>query len=169
MLHARLMSGALGTDLSMLGFADQLSGGLGDGGFFRVSAQSAENSRSLRTALNDMYNWIMDIHTLNRYGMVFTKGNRPVNINFYGSISALEAEKQRTRTDQMGSGGVLVQTMQQMKEMKMPKQMFETFLSKQMGIDEDQAKMYAAIADIKSDADDDAGGGFHGGGKNGAF
>ena len=34
MLHAKLLAGALGVDLSMLGFADTLAGGLGEGGFF---------------------------------------------------------------------------------------------------------------------------------------
>jgi hypothetical protein len=42
MLHARMLAGALGVDLSMLVFADQLSGGAWRGGFFRVSAQAAD-------------------------------------------------------------------------------------------------------------------------------
>lgn len=93
MLHARLLSGSLGVDLSMLGFADQLSGGLGDGGFFRTSAQIAENARVIRGALSNFFYSVADIHTYKKYGFVFEPNERPYVINYYGSISALEAEK----------------------------------------------------------------------------
>ncbi|MGL5290127.1 MAG: hypothetical protein ACRC9N_11730 [Aeromonas sp.] len=143
MLHARLTAGAIGVDLSMLGFADQLSGGLGDGGFFRTSAQVAERARVIRVALADFFNQVIDIHTLNRYGVVFPPADRPWTINFYGSISALEAEKQRTRADGMNAGLMLVQGMQQLKELGADKEMMVSFLSKVMALDEDQAEQYA--------------------------
>ena len=111
LLHARLLSGALGVDLSMLGFADQLSGGLGEGGFFRVSAQAAERARVIRVALAEFFNHVIDIHTMRRYGVVFSPTERPWVINFFGSISALESEKQRTRADSMNAGMLLVQSL----------------------------------------------------------
>lgn len=166
MLHAKLVGGALGVDISMIGFAEQLSGGLGDGGFFRMSAQVAEKSRLLRGALADFFNSIIDIHTLNKYGMVFDPKNRPWNINFYGSISAMEAEKQRTRSDAMQSGSVLIQAMQQMREAGMDKKTFAMFLSQQMGVDEDQAKIYSSIVDAAPPQTDDFGSG-RGGGNGG--
>lgn len=163
LLHARLLSGALGVDLSMLGFADQLSGGLGEGGFFRVSAQAAERARVIRVALADFFYHVIDIHTYRRYGIVFEPSDRPWEINFFGSISALEAEKQRTRTDSMNSGMLLVQAMQMLKEMGATKDMMAEFLTKTMMLDEDQAKMYASIVDAKPQ-DGGMGGGFGGGG-----
>lgn len=161
MLHARLLSGALGVDLSMLGFADQLSGGLGEGGFFRVSAQAAERARIIRVALSEFFNHVIDIHTMRRYGVVFDAKERPWEINFFGSISALEAEKQRTRSDSMNAGMLLVQSMQMMKELGASKEIMGHFLSKTMILDEDQAKLYAAIVDAKPP--EDGGGGFGGG------
>jgi len=132
-----LLSGAIGVDLSMLGFSEILSGGLGEGGFFRTSAQAAERARVIRSSLAECINHIIDIHTLNKYGYVFTKKERPFRINFYGSISALEAEKEETKQSTMNSGLLLVQAMQAMKEAGADSDMMKQFLSKQMMIDEE--------------------------------
>jgi hypothetical protein len=164
MVHARLLAGALGVDLSMLGFADQLSGGLGEGGFFRVSAQAAERARVIRVALAEFFNQVVDIHTMHRYGIVFEPKDRPWQINFFGSISALEAEKQTTRTNMMNAGMQLAQAMQMMKEMGASEEIMIDYLTNQMQLDEDQAKLYATIVRQKekapSDDDDLGGGGF---------
>ncbi len=147
MLHAKLLAGALGVDLSLIGFADILSGGLGEGGFFRTSAQVAERSRMIRAALTDFFNWIIDIHTLTKYGTVFNPSERPWQINFFGSISALEAEKQRTRTDAMTAGLNIIQSMQMLKEMGANKKVMSAFLTKEMMLDEPEAELYSQIAE----------------------
>lgn len=143
MFHAKALAGALGTDLSMLGFGDLLGGGLGEGGFFRMSAQAAENSRSIRAALEDFYYHIIDIHVLNRYGIVFAPSERPYQINFYGSISALESERQKTKFDAANSGMLLAQTLQMVKDLGFDKEALITFISKTLLIDEDLAQIYA--------------------------
>lgn len=149
MLHARLLAGALGVDLSMIGFADQMSGGLGEGGFFRVSAQTAERARVLRVAVEDFFNQVINIHTLMRYGVVFDEGERPWDVNFFASLSALESERQRTRADAMNAGAILVQTIQQLKDMGASKEIMQEYLTKTMQVDEDQAKLYAQIVEAK--------------------
>jgi len=155
LFHAKMLAGALGTDMSMLGFSDQLSGGLGEGGFFRMSAQAAENSRSIRHALSDFYHHVIDIHTLNRYGFVFDANERPYLINFYGSISALEAEKQKTKAEAMNAGMMLAQTIQLFKDMGASKEILEAFLSKTLMIDEAQAKLYAKIVEMTPPMEDE--------------
>ncbi|SET41379.1 hypothetical protein SAMN05216326_12564 [Nitrosomonas marina] len=164
--HARLLSGGIGVDMSMIGFADQMAGGLGEGGFFRTSAQAAENARHIRTSLADFIYHIIDIHTLKKYGVVFSASERPWTVNFYGSISALEAEKQRTRQDSMNAGMILVQAMQQMKDIGATEEIMEDFLTKEMLLDEDQAKTYAAIVKAKDEdeTNDDGFGNRSGGG-----
>lgn len=161
MLHARLLAGSLGVDLSMIGFADQMSGGLGEGGFFRVSAQAAERARVIRTSLEAFFDSVINIHTLKRYKRVFSYQEKPWDINFYSTISALEAEKQRTRLDAVNSGSLLAQTIQLVKDMGADKEFMETFLCKTMQLDEDQAKLYAKIVDQKppQDAGEDPMGG----------
>lgn len=162
--HAKMLTGAIGTDLSMVGFADQLSGGLGDGGFFRMSAQAAENARSIRSALSEFFYHIIDIHCLNRYGFVFDRADRPYLINFYGSISALEAERAKAKADAMNGGMLLAQTIQLLKDMGATKEIMEEFLSKTLLIEEEQAKLYAKIVDVKPpDMGMEGGGGFGGG------
>jgi len=155
MLHARLTAGAIGVDLSMLGFADMLAGGLGEGGFFRTSAQVAERARVIRVALADFFNQVIDIHTLHKHGVVIPAAERPWSINFYGSISALESEKQRTRSEGMSVGLMLAQGMQQLKELGADKQMMMRFLTDIMALDEDQAEQYAANLARQSAPDDE--------------
>ena len=163
MFHARLLSGALGVDLSMIGFADQMSGGLGEGGFFRMSAQAAERARVIRVALEECFNQIIDVHTYHKYGVVFTPSERPWDINFYGSISALEAEKQRTKADAMNAAGLIAQTIAALKEIGATKEIAERFLQKEMMIDEEDAKLYAEILDQKPEGEMGMEGGFGGG------
>lgn len=67
---------------------------------------------------------------MTKYGIVFNSNERPYEINFFGSISALEAEKQRTRADSMNSGMMLVQAMQQMKDLGATEEMMHEFLTK---------------------------------------
>ena len=131
----------------MLGFADQMSGGLGEGGFFRTSAQAAEQARAIRQALTDWINHVLDVHCLHKYGVVYQ--NKLWEINFYGSISALEAEKQRTMVDKANYGGLLMQSMQMMKDMGADQKLMAVFLEKTMGLDEDVAKEFSRIVDLK--------------------
>ncbi|MDR1848868.1 MAG: hypothetical protein LBQ75_02395 [Zoogloeaceae bacterium] len=143
--HARLLAGALGVDLSMIGFSDQLSGGLGEGGFFRTSAQAAESARVIRCSLAEFFDSIIDRHTMSSLGVVFEPNKRPWKINFYGSISALEAEKQSTRANAMNAGMMLVQAMQQMKELGASEAVMREFLAKTMMLDEEQANLFATL------------------------
>jgi len=147
LFHARMVSASLGTDLSNLGFSDQVNGWMGDGGLSRTSAQSAENSRIIRMAAQDFCNDVIDIHTLKRYGVVFPEAERPWAINFYGSIAALEAEKQKSESDKMTAALTIVQAMQMFKDMGATSDMMESLLSKNMSLEENQAKLFAKIVD----------------------
>ena len=169
LFYAKLLAGALGVDLSMLGFSELLSGGLGDGGFFRTSAQAAERSRLIRVGLADFFNQIIDVHTFHKYNVVFPADERPWELNFYGTISALESERQKTKTEAQNTAAQLVQTLDGLKNLglKNEKAIIE-ILAKIMLLDEDQAKLIAkalleAIADGQEQADDGGGGGGGGG------
>jgi hypothetical protein len=163
LFHAKLLAGSLGVDLSMIGFAEMLSGGLGEGGFFRMSAQAAERARIIRKALSDFFDHIIDIHCYRRYGFIFPANARPWRINYYGSISALEVERQKTRSDAMNGGMILAQAIQLFKDTGATEDMMMNYLTKEMLLDDDQAKLYAAIVKHKSEESGDSGGGFGGG------
>jgi hypothetical protein len=171
MFYAKLLSGALGVDLSMLGFSELLSGGLGDGGFFRTSAQAAERSRLIRVGLSEFFNHIIDVHTQFKYGLVFPPDERPWEVNFYGTISALESEKQKTRTEAQNTGALLLQSLESMKNLGFKDaKAIEEILAKIMLLDEDQASIItkALIAAIEeADKKEAEAGGFGGAGGGG--
>lgn len=162
LFYAKLLAGALGIDLAMLGFSELLSGGLGDGGFFRTSAQAAERSRLIRVGLTDFFNAIIDVHTYYKYGVVFAADERPWELNFYGTISALESERQKTRSEAMNTGAILAQVLDQLRNLGLDDNAFMEILCKIMLLDEDQAKII--VKGISKLPDDGAGGAGAGGG-----
>lgn len=161
MLQARLLAGALGIDLSMLGFADQLAGGLGEGGFFRTSIQAAERSEIIRTAFTEFIHHVVDVHCLTRYGEVFNPSARPYQVNFYGATSALEREQQESRERAMNASAVMMQVFQALIDLGLDEKVIEQILIKSMQMDDDYAKELAkGLKDAKPKGD---GGGFGGG------
>lgn len=140
MFHARKLAGTGGIDLSMVGFADQLTGGLGEGGFNRTSSQAAERSRIIRTAFTAFCNDVIDRHMIAKHGRTWAEDERPYAINFYGSIAALEAEKQASRERAINSSLMLVQMLAQLRDLGMPPETNEQIFIKSE-LDNDFAKV----------------------------
>lgn len=160
MFEARRLSGTLGVDLSMIGFADQIAGGLGEGGFFRTSVMAAERARLIRAAVEEFCNHVIDVHCFHRYGgKVWDAKDRPWDITFYGTISALENERQSTAERRANTGQALLQAMAQAREVGFNEAQMQLFLSKQMALDEEEAKSYAPVMSVKP-PDDGQGDGF---------
>jgi len=154
MFHAKTLSGNMGIDISMLGFSDLLGGGLGDGGAFRNSIQMAELSGMVRSAITDFFFHIIDVHTYHSDGMVFDRHNSPFEIAITGSVSALEKEQEATRFDKMSSGSVVISTLQQMKDTGFDEKSAEVFLINQMGMEEEEAKLYAKSVTASTEEDE---------------
>lgn len=163
MFYAKLLAGSLGLDLSMLGFSEILSGGLGDGGFFRTSVQSAQRARLIRQAFTGLINHIIDVHMYIKYKGVFEEGARPYEVTFVGASSALERENQETRERKVNASMAVLQAMQQMKELGMDENTGALFLREQMGFDEDDAKEYAKMLKVDNSQDEPDEDGFGGG------
>lgn len=143
MTYMKMLAGALGIDLSMLGFADILSGGLGEGGFFRTSAQAAEVSQMIRGALADFYHDLIDIHMIHKHGYVFEESERPYKINFFGSISALEGEKAESRERSMNGTMLMGQALEGLKSLGLSKETLKQVMVDEMGMDADLAEIIA--------------------------
>ena len=105
------LGGALGVDPSLLGFGDMLSGGLGDGGFFRVSVLAAVKANLIRAAIRDGLNQICQIHCAYRYGKVYVPGTEPWSIRFNSVSSAIEREEVETQEELAGIAGGIVQVL----------------------------------------------------------
>mgnify|MGYP006905534191 CR=1 FL=1 len=80
----------------MLGFADFLSGGLGDGGFMRVSIMAAMKAQSLRKAIFNGVQRLCELHVAYKYGKVFLPEDQPWKITFNSVSTALEREERET-------------------------------------------------------------------------
>ncbi|HCH3941114.1 TPA: hypothetical protein NKV48_003713 [Vibrio parahaemolyticus] len=93
MFHLKRLAGTLGIDPSMLGFGDLLSGGLGEGGFFRASIQSALRANQIRAAVVKFVKRAIDIHTIYRDGKVWNDNDMPFEIRFNSLNTAIEQEK----------------------------------------------------------------------------
>jgi len=94
MFHLKRMSAGLGIDVSMLGWGDLMSGGLGDGGFFRTSIQATIRANWLRVGVVNAVNRLIDIHMAYKYGKVFPAGTaRPIDIRFHSLNTAIEQEQ----------------------------------------------------------------------------
>lgn len=145
MFYAKLLAGALGLDLSMLGFSEILSGGLGDGGFFRVSAQSAHRARMLRQGMSGLVHHIIDVHCQYKYGGIFGETERPYTVNFVGSSSAQDREQQEVQERKMAASATLVQVMQQMKDFGMDGPAATHLLKTQLGMDEEDALLFGQM------------------------
>lgn len=163
MLQARLLAGAIGIDLSMLGFADQLTGGLGEGGFSQTSAQAAERSGIIRTAFTEFANALIDLHMFIKYEMVLVGSDRPYTINFYGSIAALEAKEQATAERSMNATAMKVQTLQGLRDLGLSEEAIKQILAKDMKMDEDSAAQLAKALKEAKPPEGAGGGGFGGG------
>lgn len=168
MFYARQTAAAIGPDLSMLGFSDQIGAGMfGDGGLSTTSATITEHSRILRSAEKYFFKKVLDIHTIKRYGVAFTDVNCPVRIRFYGSIAAFDAQKNKTEADAINSAMMKAQSMQLIRDLGFKKAALKLFMSRQMLMDEEEAEAYAEDLSKAPPADD--GGGFGGDNPGGNF
>lgn len=161
MFHAKKLAGTLGTDISQMGFADQLSGGLGDGGSNRTSAMGAERARMMRTSYTKTCNDTIDRHMMAKYGKCWPDTERPYTINFYGGIAALEAEKQSSSEKAMNKAAILVQILAQLRELGLPQDVVAYMLAKVAEMDAEGAEMFAkGLANAKPPVQPGGGGDF---------
>ena len=105
--HIKRLGGALGIDPAMLGFADFLSGGLGDGGFMRVSIMAAMKAQSLRKAIFNGVQRLCELHVAYKYGKVFLPEDQPWKITFNSISTALEREERETLESSANVAGTL--------------------------------------------------------------
>lgn len=91
--HINRLGSAVGVEPALLGFGEQLSGGLGDGGFFRVSVMAAMKANMVRTAVESMIQRLFDIHVAYKHGKVFTEAERPWQVRFHSLNTAIAREQ----------------------------------------------------------------------------
>lgn len=108
LFHVKRLGSAIGVDPALLGFGDLLSGGLGDGGFFRVSVMAAVKADLLRKAIKNGIERLCEIHVAWKYGKVFLPEDRPWVIGFSSVSSAIEREEQEAMESRSTLAGGLI-------------------------------------------------------------
>ena len=159
MFHINRLGSALGIDPSLLGFGETLSGGLGDGGLFRLSILAAIRASLLRSAVASGIETLFDIHVAYKFGKVFLPAEKPWRVMFNSVSSALDREQQENRESRANLAGMmatLIQTLDQ--EMKtVDRQAFYNYLwTDIMRVDEDKfrAMFPAALSKIAPSSQD---------------
>lgn len=96
LFHIKRLGSAIGVDPALLGFGDFLSGGMGDGGFFRISLMAATKADMLRRAIKNGVERLCEIHVALKYGKVFLPDDKPWEIGFNALSTAIEREERET-------------------------------------------------------------------------
>ena len=110
--HINRLGGAVGIDPAMLGFGDMLSGGMGEGGYLRMSIQAALRAQQIRTAVATMIDNLFEIHVAMKYNKVFLDADKPWGIKFNSVSTAIAREETEERERSSQFAMTVVQVMQ---------------------------------------------------------
>lgn len=113
MFHLRQLAASLGIDATMLGWADMMSGGLGEGGWQQTAIQAALRANWIRQAAYRIINRLIDIHLAYKYGKVYTKAERPYEVQFNSMNTAIQEEENRELDARANFISVIAQIMDQ--------------------------------------------------------
>lgn len=145
MVNMRRIAGGLGLDLSLMGWADMLTGGLGDGAAFHTSAQIMRRSMLIRTALIDAFDSLMALHFGLVYGEYFHQGQYPWRFDFYSDQSAAATEALSNRQARMNMMIMKAQALQSLKELNLSSEALQAILEQDGGLDYEASVSLASV------------------------
>ncbi|WP_296405017.1 hypothetical protein [Psychrobacter sp.] len=143
MINLRRLAGGLGMDLSLVGWADMLAGGLGDGAAFHTSAQIMRRSMLIRQACIDAFNHLMSLHWGIKYNEYFEPKDYPWEFDFYSDQSAAATEMLSNKQNRANTLALVVQALTGLKELGLNKETNQLMLEDVFGADLDLADRIA--------------------------
>lgn len=165
--HLKRGVGSLGLDLSLTGWMEMISGGLGDGAAFHTSAQVMQNSVLIRQAVTEPIIDLCIMHFAYKYGKVFDRSDLPFKVEFYSDIGAAATESLNNKNTRAGITSITLAALQQAKDLGLGKEASSIILTEYLGLDDKQvevivndleaAKKEAAKAANGADNNDDEG------------
>ncbi|WP_336040703.1 hypothetical protein [Acinetobacter calcoaceticus] len=141
MVNVRRMCGAIGMDMALLGWAEQLAGGMGDGAAFHTSAQIGQKSIHIRTAQTKAFNHIVNLHIGYKYGFMFQPHEIPWKFEYYSDISAASTEALTNKQTRSNTMAMFTNALAGLKELRLNKESNFILLSKIGGCDDDEAEI----------------------------
>ncbi|WP_352309100.1 hypothetical protein [Psychrobacter sp. W2-37-MNA-CIBAN-0211] len=154
MINLRRVAGGLGIDLALVGWADMLAGGLGDGAAFHTSAQIMRRSLLIRQANTDAYNHLMSIHWGIKYGEYFEEKDYPWQFDFYSDQNAAAAQALNNKQARANTLTVQTQAIIGIKELGLDRHTAQLMLEDELGYDATTAERIAiAITAPAQDAE----------------
>jgi hypothetical protein len=147
MINVRRMCGALGMDMALLGWAEQLAGGLGDGAAFHTSAQIGQKSIHIRTAITQTFNRLVNLHFGYKYGYMFKDHEIPWKFEFYSDISAASTEALSNKQTRSNTLAMFGQAIASIKELNLDRDSNFILLTKTGGCDDEEARIIVDAMD----------------------
>ncbi|MCU4334806.1 hypothetical protein [Acinetobacter pittii] len=147
MVNVRRMCGAIGMDMALLGWAEQLAGGLGDGAAFHTSAQIGQKSIHIRTSLTKALNHAANLHFGYKYGYMFQPHEIPWKFEFYSDISAASTEALTNKQTRSNTMAMFTNSLASLKELRLNKESNFIILSKIGGCDDDETEILVDALD----------------------
>lgn len=147
MVNVRRMCGAIGMDMALLGWAEQLAGGLGDGAAFHTSAQIGQKSIHIRTSLTKALNHAANLHFGYKYGYMFQPHEIPWKFEFYSDISAASTEALTNKQTRSNTMAMFTNALGGLKELRLNKQSNFIILSKIGGCDDEETEILVDALD----------------------
>jgi hypothetical protein len=144
MINVRLLMGGFGLDPSMVGWADMLAGGLGDGAAtLTYSSQVMRRSMWIRQSSTQFVNDIMHLDWGYAYNEQFDQLDYPWQVEFSSSQSAAVTEENTNKQTQMNTSLLKIQVINSLKESNLSEETMQYMLEKDAGFNYDDAKRVA--------------------------
>lgn len=143
MLNLRRLAGGLGIDLSLMGWADMLAGGLGDGAAFHTSAQIMRRSTFIRQSNIDAYNHVMSVHWGIKYGEYFEPQDYPWQFDFYSDQNAAATQALNNKQSRANTTTIQMSAVQTIRDLGLGKETSQLILEDEMGYDTGMAEQIA--------------------------
>lgn len=151
MTHLKRGVGALGIDLSLTGWMELISGGLGDGAAFHTSAQVMQNSALIRQAVTEPLIDLCIMHFAYKYGVVYKREDLPFKIDFYSDISAAATEALNNKNTRASTFQMFTTGIAGLKDLDLDLDTNTMLLTEILGLDDVQAiKIAESVERAKS-------------------